>query len=135
MDALVRLGSALQYGGRPDEADDRFREGMQLAVALGEFRLQARAAIGLGRRYPYWETDGARIDPLEAALAVVGDGEPSLRVLLMGLLVTHLITGFEPALARPRDALAHELSARSPPTAKPAWSHCSPSGKSASTTA
>ncbi len=119
VDALVRLGSALQYGGRPDEADDRFREGMQLAVALGEFRLQARAAIGLGRRYPYWETDGARIDPLEAALAVVGDGEPSLRVLLMGLLVTHLITGFEPALARPRDALAHELRGRRRPRNQP----------------
>ena len=107
---------------------------MQLAVALRESRLQARAAIGLGRRYPYWETDGARIDALEAALAVVGDGEPSLRVLLMGLLVTHLITGFEPAQARRRDALAHRVDAVAADR-ETSRSYCSPSGKSASTTA
>jgi transcriptional regulator with XRE-family HTH domain/tetratricopeptide (TPR) repeat protein len=111
VDALVRLGSALQYGGRPDEADGRFREAIQLAVTLREPGLQARAAIGLGRRYPYWETDGTRIEALEEALAVLDDGEQSLRVVLMGLLVTHLITGFEPEQARQRDALADELSA------------------------
>ncbi len=60
-DALIRLGVALQYRGRADDADARFREATRLAIALGDPTLQARAAIGLGRRYPYWETDQARI--------------------------------------------------------------------------
>ena len=68
-DALIRLGVALQYRGRADDADARFREATQLAIALGDPTLQARAAIGLGRRYPYWETDQARIRALEDALA------------------------------------------------------------------
>ncbi len=62
---------ALQHRGRADDADIRFRQALELAVALGESALQARAAIGLGRRYPYWETDAARIAALEAALVAV----------------------------------------------------------------
>jgi tetratricopeptide (TPR) repeat protein len=111
VDALIRLGSALQYRGRADEADVRFREANQLAVVLGIPTLQARAAIGLGRRYPYWETDQERIDTLEAALVALGADQPALRIALMGMLVTHLITGFRPEQARRRDGLADELSA------------------------
>jgi tetratricopeptide (TPR) repeat protein len=111
VDALIRLGSALRYRGTADEADVRFREAIQLAVLLGNPTLQGRAAIGLGRRYPYWETDGTRIDALEAALAALGTDQEPLRIILMGLLVTHLITGFRPEQARRRDALADELSA------------------------
>ncbi len=110
-DALIRLGVALQYRGRADDADVRFRQASQLASALGDPALQARAAIGLGRRYPYWETDQARIWQLESALVTLPPGELLLRVTLMGLLVTHLITGFEPDQARRRDALAEELRA------------------------
>jgi tetratricopeptide (TPR) repeat protein len=109
VDALIRLGSALQYQGRPDEADARFREATQLAVLLGNPVLQAHAAIGLGRRYPYWETDGARIDVLEAALSALGGDGQSLRVVLMGMIVTHLIIGFRPEQAQRRDILADEL--------------------------
>jgi eukaryotic-like serine/threonine-protein kinase len=111
VDAVIRLGVALHYRGRAEDADARFREAIQLAIALGEPTLQARAAIGLGRRYPYWETDQARIGALEAALTGLPPDQPALRVVLMGLLVTHLITGFEPEQARRRDALADELSA------------------------
>jgi hypothetical protein len=109
-DALIRLGIALQYRGRADDADERFREAGRLAVALREPTLQARAAIGLGRRYPYWETDQDRIESLESALAELPEEQPLLRVMLMGMLVTHLITGFQPEQARRRDALAEELS-------------------------
>jgi tetratricopeptide (TPR) repeat protein len=108
-DALIRLGVALQYRGRADDADARFREASRLAIALGEPTLQARAAIGLGRRYPYWETDRARLESLEAALAGLPSDEPLLRVMLMGLLVTHLVPGFEPEQAQRRDALAEDL--------------------------
>lgn len=110
-DALIRLGVALQYRGQADDADTRFRQATQLAIALADPILQARAAIGLGRRYPYWETDQARIEALEAALAALPSDELLLRVMVMGLLVTHLITGFEPEQAQRRDVLADEMRA------------------------
>ncbi len=109
-DALVRLGHALQYGGRAEEADSRFREASQLALALGDVQLQARAAIGLGRRYPYWETDSERIEVMEAALDRLPLEAALPRLTLKGLLVTHLISGFHPAEAERRDELAAELA-------------------------
>ncbi len=109
-DALVRLGAALRHRGRADEADLRFRQALHLAVALGAGELQARAAIGLGQRYPYWETDSDRIDALEGALAALPPGGGLLRFTLMGLLVTQLINGFHPEEAERRDALAAELA-------------------------
>jgi tetratricopeptide (TPR) repeat protein len=109
-DALVRLGTALQYRGRADEADARFRQALALASALGDAPLQARAAIGLGRRYPYWESDANRIDVLEQALSALGDDEPLLRLTVMGLLVTQLINGFREAEAQRRDELADYLA-------------------------
>jgi transcriptional regulator with XRE-family HTH domain/tetratricopeptide (TPR) repeat protein len=109
-DALIRLGLALQYRGRVEDGDARFREAIQLSIALGDPCLQARAAIGLGQRYPYWETDTERVEALEAALAGLPPEEPLLRVRLMGLLVTHLINGFEDEHARRRDTLADELA-------------------------
>jgi hypothetical protein len=109
-DALIRLGQALQYRGRADDADARFREATHLAVGLGDPCLQARAAIGLGRRFPYWETDTERIEAMEAALAELPPDERVLRVTLMGLPVTHLINGFELQQAQRRDVLADELA-------------------------
>jgi transcriptional regulator with XRE-family HTH domain/tetratricopeptide (TPR) repeat protein len=111
VDSLVRLGVALHYRGRAEDADDRFKEAMALAVAIGDPVLQARAAVGFGRRYPYWETDTSRISALEAALDQLPPEETPLRTMLMGLLVTHLINGFRPDQASRRDALADELSA------------------------
>ncbi|MGC9960438.1 MAG: AAA family ATPase [Acidimicrobiales bacterium] len=110
-DALVRLGLALQYRGRAEEADDRFREALQLAAVLGDVEVRARAAIGLGRRYPYWETDSERIEVMEAALAQLPADGSLIRLTLKGLLVTHLISGFHPAEAERRDELAAELAA------------------------
>ncbi len=110
VDSLVRLGVALHYRGRAEEADERFKEAMALAVAIGDPVLQARAAVGFGRRYPYWETDSGRITALEAALAELPPEQVPLRTMLMGLLVTHLIQGFRPDQAFRRDALADELS-------------------------
>lgn len=109
-DTLVRLGAALQYRGRAEEADDRFREAMALATALGDPRLQAAAAIGLGRRYPYWETDQERTALLESALAALAPGDELLRLTIMGLIVTHLINGFRPEEAARRDELADVLA-------------------------
>jgi tetratricopeptide (TPR) repeat protein len=111
VDSLVRLGVALHYRGRAEEADERFKEAMALAVAIGDPVLHARAAVGFGRRYPYWETDTTRISALEAALVQLPPDETPLRTMLMGLLVTHLIAGFRPEQASRRDALADELSA------------------------
>jgi transcriptional regulator with XRE-family HTH domain/tetratricopeptide (TPR) repeat protein len=110
VDSLVRLGIALHYRGRADDADERFKEAMALAVAIRDPVLQARAAVGFGRRYPYWETDTTRITALEAALVELPPDEMPLRTMLMGLLVTHLINGFRPDQASRRDALADELS-------------------------
>jgi transcriptional regulator with XRE-family HTH domain/tetratricopeptide (TPR) repeat protein len=110
-DALVRLGTALQYRGRADEADDRFGEALALATVLGDAGLQARAAIGLGRRYPYWESDSHRIVVLEQALSALGSDEPMLGLTLMGLLVTQLINGFREDEAQRRDELADHLAA------------------------
>ncbi len=111
VDSLVRLGVALHYRGRAEEADERFKEAMALAVAIGDPVLQARAAVGYGRRYPYWETDSGRLAALEAALIELPSEETPLRTMLMGLLVTHLINGFRPDQAFRRDELADELSA------------------------
>ena len=111
VDSLVRLGVALHYRGRAEEADERFKEAMALSVAIGDPVLQARAAVGFGRRYPYWETDTSRIAALEAALAELPPEQVPLRTMLMGLLVTHLINGFRPDQASRRDELADELSA------------------------
>ena len=111
VDSLVRLGVALHYRGRAEEADERFKEAMALAVAIGDPVLQARAAVGFGRRYPYWETDSGRIAALESALAELPPEQVPLRTMLMGLLVTHLINGFRPDQAFRRDELADELSA------------------------
>ena len=49
-DALVRLGSALQYGGRPEEADGRFRQALHLAQVLGDASCKPgrRSAWGAG---------------------------------------------------------------------------------------
>jgi predicted ATPase len=102
-DALIRLGSALQHRGRADEADTRFRQALHLAVALGDGELQARAAIGLGRRYPYWETDSDRIAALESALEALPPDAELLRLTVMGLLVTQMINGFHPEEAERRD--------------------------------
>ena len=110
-DALVRLGTALQYRGRADEADERFRQALTLALVLGDASLQARSAIGLGRRYPYWESDSYRIDVLEAALTALGDDEELLRLTIMGLLVTQMINGFRLDEAQRRDELADQLAA------------------------
>jgi transcriptional regulator with XRE-family HTH domain/tetratricopeptide (TPR) repeat protein len=110
-DALIRLGQALQYRGRAEEADTRFRQASHLAQALGDVDLQARAAIGLGRRYPYWETDTERIEVMEAALDRLPSDGGLARLTLKGLLVTHLISGFHPAEAARRDELAAELAA------------------------
>jgi transcriptional regulator with XRE-family HTH domain/tetratricopeptide (TPR) repeat protein len=110
-DALIRLGTALQYRGRADDADNRFREAFQLAAGLGDATLQARAAIGLGRRYPYWETDRSRTKVLEASLAALPPEAELLRLTLMGLIVTQLIGGFHPDEALRRDELAEHLAA------------------------
>ncbi len=110
VDSLIRLGVALHYRGRADEADERFEQAIALAVAMKEPTLQARAAVGYGRRYPYWETDSRRIAALEAALVELPQDEVPLRSMLMGLLVTHLVNGFRPDEASRRDALAEELS-------------------------
>ena len=110
-DALVRLGTALQYRGRADEADERFRQALALALVLGDPALQARAAIGLGRRYPYWESDSDRIEILEGALAALGHDDELLRLTLMGLLVTQMINGFRLDEAHRRDELADQLAA------------------------
>ena len=112
VDSLVRLGVALHYRGRAEEADERFKEAMALAVAIGDPVLQARAAVGFGRRYPYWETDSGRITALEAALAELPPDQVPLRTMLMGLLVTHLIQGFRPDQAFRRDALRRRAELR-----------------------
>jgi transcriptional regulator with XRE-family HTH domain len=110
-DALVRLGDALAYRGRADEADARYREALRLAGQLGDRRIAARAAIGLGRRYPYWESATERIDALETALAALGEDEPCLRVTIMGLLVTQTINGIGGQHVERRDQLAGQLAA------------------------
>jgi hypothetical protein len=101
----------LQHRGRADEADTRFRQALHLAVALGDGELQARAAIGLGRRYPYWETDSDRIAALESALEALPPDAELLRLTVMGLLVTQMINGFHPEEAERRDELALKLAA------------------------
>jgi transcriptional regulator with XRE-family HTH domain/tetratricopeptide (TPR) repeat protein len=113
-DALIRLGIALQYRGRADEADERFREGLLLADVQHDVVLRARAAIGLGRRYPYWESDSDRIEILERALGALvaeDDEEELLRLSIMGLLVTQMISGFRDEEAHRRDELADRLAA------------------------
>lgn len=110
-DALIRLGVALQYRGRADEADERFREALLLADAQQDAVLRARAAIGLGRRYPYWETDSDRIQILERAFEQLSEEEALLRVCIMGLLVTQMINGFRDEEADRRDELADRLAA------------------------
>jgi hypothetical protein len=83
---------------------------LQLAGAIDEPRLQARAAVGLGRRNTYWEADSERVAALEGALAALPPGQDPLRVTLIGLLVAHLVTGLDPDQVRRREVLATELT-------------------------
>jgi transcriptional regulator with XRE-family HTH domain/tetratricopeptide (TPR) repeat protein len=110
IDSLIRLGVALHYRGRADDADEKFKQAITLAVGVKDPILQARAAIGYGRRYPYWETDSGRLTALEAALRELPLSDVPLRTMLQGLLVTHLINGFAPHEAARRDNLAAEIS-------------------------
>ena len=124
-DALVRLGTALQYRGRADEADGRFRQALALASVLGDATLQAGAAVGLGRRYPYWESASERIEILEAALAALPEDEELLRLTIMGLLVTQMINGFRQDEAARRDELAdHLVAIADDPTTSDDTLHC-----------
>jgi transcriptional regulator with XRE-family HTH domain/tetratricopeptide (TPR) repeat protein len=109
-DAVIRLGGALAHAGRADEADARFRQALHMARGLGDHVLEARAVIGLGRRFPYWETDPERTRALEDALAELPSEQKLLKLTLSGLLVTHLINGFAADEARRRDQLAAQLA-------------------------
>ena len=99
-------------GDGPTRPTNVSGEALAVASVLGDAPLEARAAIGLGRRYPYWESDSDRIEVLEQALSALGDGRAAASgSRLMGLLVTQMINGFRDDEAQRRDELADRLAA------------------------
>jgi tetratricopeptide (TPR) repeat protein len=109
-DTLIRLAGALSYCGRVDEADVRFKRALDLAKGLGDVRLQARAALGLGRPLVLGFVDTDRISALEEVIALLEHGE-SLRTLVAAMLMRHLLFDQSPASARRYAELNDEVVA------------------------
>jgi transcriptional regulator with XRE-family HTH domain/tetratricopeptide (TPR) repeat protein len=109
-DAMIRLAGACAHAGYAEQADSVYRDALRLAMSLRDPVLQARAAIGLGRRMTHWDTDRERIDLLEAALAALHDDGATLALILKGKLVSLLVNGFTEEDARRRDELASGLA-------------------------
>jgi tetratricopeptide (TPR) repeat protein len=115
-DALVRLGMALSASGRQLEADERFRSALQLAEAIDDAVLLARAALGLSATLRYGHSDPSRIAALELAIERLGPAEGVLRPAALAMLMRQL--GFDPsaaAYARRQEAAGLVLEAVSKP--------------------
>jgi DNA-binding CsgD family transcriptional regulator len=100
----LQLGWASHRGGRATDAIASFQEAAQLARALGDSELLARAAIGFEEAC--WRPgihDAGSIDLLVEATDAIGDRDDELRVRLLG------------GLARARDFVGeheHAMEAR-----------------------
>src|SRR5581483_533194 len=61
-DGLVKLGTALRWCGRTVEANERFSEAMSLAIAIGDSRLRAEAALGFGATMRFGPAEPSRLE-------------------------------------------------------------------------
>src|SRR5215211_5945035 len=88
---LLELGTAGHRAGRAGDALEAFSAAAEIARALGDARLLARAAIGY--EDACWRpgiVDRGAVELLEEAIATLGDAEPPLRVGLLGGLARAL---------------------------------------------
>lgn len=88
---LMDLGYARKHSGVPG-ADHALLDAAEMAEALGDARLMARAALASLRGT--WSLTGAiderKVDVVRRALAAIGDTDPSMSARLLGGLATEL---------------------------------------------
>jgi DNA-binding CsgD family transcriptional regulator/tetratricopeptide (TPR) repeat protein len=113
----LALGAARFRAGRSDDAMAAFRSAAQIARALDDPELLARAAIGFEEAC--WRpgiTDAGAVELLEEASRALGDGDSELRVMLLaGLGRAHSFVGDQAASAAVREratAMARRLDDR-----------------------
>ncbi len=119
-DALVRLGDALRYAGRHEEADERYRQAQRIAEALELPELLTRAALGTSNWVRYWETDDERVELLERAIRVMDPRRPILRTALEAVLASQMAFDYsDEAVARYAELEASVSRAVSDPDLDP----------------
>ena len=114
---LLELGDTRHRAGRAVDALAAYAEAAELATALGDAELLARAAIGYEEAC--WRpviTDPVAVELLERAAAALGDEPSELRIgVLGGLARALLIRGSHERGARVRDdavAMARQIGER-----------------------
>jgi DNA-binding CsgD family transcriptional regulator len=89
--ALIELGTAKHLGGKAIEAMEAFRAAAEIARAIDDPELLAQAAIGY--EDASWRPaifDREAVEPLEQAIAALGDSHPQLRLALLSGLTRAL---------------------------------------------
>jgi DNA-binding CsgD family transcriptional regulator/tetratricopeptide (TPR) repeat protein len=89
--ALIELGTAKHLGGKAIEAMEAFRAAADIARTIGDPELLAQAAIGY--EDASWRPaifDREAVEPLEEAIAALGDSHPQLRLALLSGLARAL---------------------------------------------
>jgi DNA-binding CsgD family transcriptional regulator len=89
-EALLELGSARHLSGKASDAMAAFDAAGEIARALGDVELLARAAVGYEDASWRPAIFGPRVDRLEEAITVLSDRHPQLRLALLSSLARSL---------------------------------------------
>jgi class 3 adenylate cyclase/tetratricopeptide (TPR) repeat protein len=89
-DLLLALAGATMAAGEPAEARRHYSEAAELARRRGDGERLARAAFGLGMEFTAGAVDELEVELLEQVLAVLGEGDSTLRARVLGRLARAL---------------------------------------------
>ena len=87
---LLDLAAAGMAAGEPAEARAHYEQAAELARRRGDGEQLARAAFGLGMEFTAGEVDELEVELLEQVLAVLGEGDSTLRARVLGRLARAL---------------------------------------------
>ena len=89
-DLLLALAAATMAAGEPAEARTHYSQAAELARRRGDGERLARAAFGLGMEFTAGAVDELEVELLEQVLAVLGEGDSTLRARVLGRLARAL---------------------------------------------